>query len=147
MTANCGTTTSEETTMSEIETKDICINTEDMKWVPTGEGAWVKVLRVSSETGVWCALFKQNAGTFAPPHTHLGAAEFYVLEGCIEYRGGSAKAGYYGYEPLGAIHEKTSFPVDTIYMLTSYGPLAMHAEDGSIAAVSDSRMMQKLAEL
>lgn len=127
-----------------IEAEDICINVNEKKWIPTGEGAWIKVLRVSRETGHWVAMFKQLAGTSAPPHKHLGAAEFYVLEGCIEYRGGKAEAGYYGYEPLGAVHEKTSFPVDTIYMLTSYGPLAMRGEDGELRGVMDSEMMQAL---
>ena len=123
---------------------DVCIDANARPWVATGEGAWVKVLRVSSETGTWVALFKQSAGTHAPPHRHLGAAEFYVFEGCIDYRGGKAETGYYGYEPLGAIHEKTSFPVDTIYLLTSYGPLAMHNEKGELVGVMDSETMQGL---
>lgn len=89
-------------------------------------------------------MFKQFAGTVAPPHKHLGAAEFYVLEGCIDYRGGKAEAGYYGYEPLGAVHEKTSFPVDTIYLLTSYGPLAMRNENGELIGVKDFEMMHGL---
>jgi anti-sigma factor ChrR (cupin superfamily) len=127
-----------------IESDELCINANERKWVPTGEGAWIKVLRVSPETGNWVALFKQLAGTCAPPHKHLGAAEFYVLEGCIEYRGGKAEAGYYGYEPLGAVHEKTSFPVDTIYILTSYGPLAMRDENGKLIGVMDSEMMHGL---
>jgi len=127
-----------------IESDEICLNVNEQKWVPTGEGAWIKVLRVSRETGNWVALFKQSAGTVAPPHKHLGAAEFYVLEGCIDYRGGKAEAGYYGYEPLGAVHEKTSFPVDTIYLLTSYGPLAMRNESGELIGVMDSEMMHGL---
>ena len=56
----------------------------------------------------------------------------------------SAEAGYYGYEPLGAVHEKTSFPVDTIYLLTSYGPLAMRDEQGELLGVMDSEMMYGL---
>lgn len=131
-------------TATRIESDEMCINVNEKKWVATGEGAWIKVLRVSLETGHWVALFKQSAGTFVPPHKHLAAAEFYVLEGCIEYRGGKAEAGYYGYEPLGAVHEKTSFPVDTIYLLTSYGPLAMRDEKGELLGVMDSEMMHAL---
>ena len=131
-------------TAMQIESNEKCINANELDWIATGEGAWIKVLRVSMETGNWVAMFKQSAGTFVPPHKHLGAAEFYVIEGCIEYRGGKAEKGYYGYEPLGAVHDRTSFPVDTIYILTSYGPLAMRDGQGNLVGVMDSEMMHGL---
>ena len=46
----------------------------------------------------------------APPHYHLGPADFFVLSGHIGYRAGPP-AGYgpgtYIYEPAGARHEAT----------------------------------------
>jgi hypothetical protein len=45
---------------------------------------------------------------------------------------------------MGAVHEKTSFPEETIYLFTSYGPLAMHGPDGEIAGVTDAELMHKL---
>ncbi len=89
-------------------------------------------------------LFKQEAGSFVPPHKHLGPADFYVLQGCIEYRGGVAKAGHFGREPLGAVHERTSFPEETIYLFTSYGPLAMHGPNGEIVGVTDAELWHRL---
>jgi anti-sigma factor ChrR (cupin superfamily) len=129
-----------------LEPDDTLVNTDDLAWKPVGEGAWAKVLYTSAETGAWTVMLKQAADTFVPPHKHLAPADFYVLKGCIEYRGGVAKAGHFGREPLGAVHERTSFPEETIYLFTSYGPVAMYGPDGSIAGVTDAELMQALAE-
>jgi anti-sigma factor ChrR (cupin superfamily) len=125
---------------------ELLINVADLEWAPMGEGAWGKVLRVSLETGAWTVLLKQAAGSVVPPHKHLAPAEFYVLEGCLEYRGGVAKQGHFGREPMGAVHERTSFSEDTIYLFTSYGPLAMFGSDGNIVGVTDANVMQVLAQ-
>jgi hypothetical protein len=89
-------------------------------------------------------MFKQAAGTSAPPHKHLAPADFYVLTGCIEYRGGVAKAGYFAREPMGAEHAQTSFPEETIYLFTSYGPLAIFGSDGKIASITDAEVWHKM---
>ena len=119
---------------------------EDLDWIPMSEGGHGKILRVCPETGVWTVMFKQEAGSSAPPHKHLAAAEFYVLEGCIEYRGGVAKAGHFAREPMGAVHERTFFPEDTLYLFTSYGPLAMYGPEGNIVAVTDAELIHSLLE-
>ena len=129
-----------------LQSEELLINTNDLPWKPMGEGAWGKVLRVCPETGAWTVLFKQEAGSSVPPHKHLAAADFYVLSGCLEYRGGVAKAGHFGREPLGAIHQRTSFSEETIYLFTSYGALAMYGPDGSIVGVTDAEVMQAIAE-
>ena len=117
---------------------ELVIDTEDMPWLPMGEGAWGKILRTCPETGRWTVLFKQEAGTHAPPHRHLGAADFFVLQGRIEYRGGVATAGCFAREPMNAIHERTEFVEETIYLFAAEGPMAMLAEDGSIAGIMDA---------
>ena len=129
-----------------LKSEELLVNVHDMPWKPAGEGAFAKVIRVCPETGAWTVMFKQEAGTFAPSHKHLGPAEFYVLSGCIEYRGGVAKPGHFGREPLGAVHERTSFPEETIYLFTSYGPIAFYGPGGNIAFVTDAEAMRALAE-
>jgi anti-sigma factor ChrR (cupin superfamily) len=129
-----------------LQSDELLINAADLPWKPMSEGSWGKVLRVCPETGSWTVLFKQEAGSVVPPHKHLAAADFYVLSGCLEYRGGVAKAGHFGHEPLGAVHERTSFPEETIYLFTSYGALAMYDADGKIAGVTDAELMQAIAE-
>jgi len=48
---------------------------------------------------------------------------------------------------VGAEHPKTTFSEETIYLFTSYGPLAMYGPDGAIAGISDAegwyRMLSK----
>ena len=129
-----------------LEPQELLVNTADLAWKPMGEGTWGKVLRVCAETGAWTVLFKQAAGTFVPPHRHLAPADLYVLEGCIEYRGGVAKAGHFAREPMGALHERTSFPEETIYLFTSYGALAMLGPDGAVVGVIDASAIQAIAE-
>ena len=129
-----------------LEPKELLVNVDDLAWRPMGEGAWGKVLRVCVETGSWTVLLKQEAGSVVPPHKHLAPADFYVLSGCIEYRGGVAKAGHFGREPLGAVHERTYFPEETVYLFTAHGPLAMYGPDGNVAGVVDADAMQALSE-
>jgi anti-sigma factor ChrR (cupin superfamily) len=129
-----------------FQPSEMVLNCNDLPWVPMGVGAWGKVLRTCAETGAWTILFKQEAGSFAPPHQHLAAADFYVLEGCIEYRGGVAKAGHFAREPMGAIHQRTTFPEETIYLFTSYGPMAMYGPEGEIAGVMDAEGLNGLIE-
>jgi anti-sigma factor ChrR (cupin superfamily) len=125
---------------------EMVINSDELPWIEMGEGAWGKVLRTCSETGAWTVLFKQAAGTHAPPHKHLAAADFFVLQGRIEYRGGVATTGYFAREPLNAIHERTEFPEETIYLFASEGPMAMYAPDGSIAGIMDAETFASMSQ-
>jgi quercetin dioxygenase-like cupin family protein len=81
-----------------------------------------------------------------PPHTHLGPADFYVISGGFDYRGGSARAGDWVYEPAGAVHEATTHPVDTVYLANVYGPVAFHGKDGTYSGVLDWRAVKAMVE-
>ena len=121
------------------------VHTGDQDWIPSGVGGnRIKVLRVSSETGAWSMLIKAPAGQVNPPHTHLGPADFYVLSGGFDYRGGSVRAGDWVYEPAGAVHEQTSHPTETVYLANFYGPVAFHGEDGGFTHVLDWRAIKGL---
>ena len=70
------------------------------------------------------------------------------VEGRIEYRGGSAGAGAWVYEPAGAIHDSTSHPEDTLYLANVNGPLEILDADGEAVSVIDGfrfRQMLKAA--
>jgi len=122
------------------------VRSNEQEWIATRDGNEFKVLRISKETGAWSALIKAKAGQVNPSHTHLGPADFYVLSGQIDYRGGCAKAGDYIYEPAGAVHEATSHPVDTVYLANVYGPVAFHGKDGTISGVLDWRAMKAMVD-
>jgi len=123
------------------------IDPDDLEWIETGSGNAMKVLRVSEESGSWTALIKAAAGTVNARHRHLGPADFYVISGSIEYRGGFARAGSWVYEPAGVVHEATSHPEETLYLANVHGPIAMLDESDNVVRISDGASMAKLAAL
>jgi quercetin dioxygenase-like cupin family protein len=122
------------------------VDTEALEWVPTPGGNALKVLRVSEETGAWSALIRAAAGTVNPRHRHLGPADFLVLSGRMEYRGGVATAGCWVYEPAGALHEATTHPEETVYLANVYGPIAYLDDAGGVLRVSDGASLRALLQ-
>lgn len=122
------------------------VRTNQGEWIQSGDGNEFMVLRISKETGAWSALIRAKAGQVNPPHTHIGPADFYVISGGFDYRGGSARAGDWVYEPAGAVHEATSHPVDTVYLANVYGPVAFHGADGKYAGILDWQVVQAMVD-
>jgi 2,4'-dihydroxyacetophenone dioxygenase len=123
------------------------IRTKDQEWIDTGTGNQFIVLRISKETGAWSALVKAPAGQVNAPHTHIGPADFYVISGGFDYRGGSARAGDWVYEPAGAVHEATTHPMDTVYLANVYGPVAFHDGKGGFSSILDWRAVQAMVDV
>lgn len=122
------------------------VRTSKKEWIDTGTGNQFLVLRISKETGAWSALVKAPAGQVNAPHTHIGPADFYVLSGGFDYRGGSARAGDWVYEPAGAVHEATTHPMDTVYLANVHGPVAFHDGKGGFSAILDWRAVQAMVD-
>jgi anti-sigma factor ChrR (cupin superfamily) len=118
---------------------DVLIHCNDVPWTQVYEGIWIKDLRSCDVTGQWTQLLKMEAGAVLPTHFHLGAGEFYVVKGEFVYRGGTARTGDYGYEPLGALHEAPRAAVETVLFYVGYGPLALLNPDGTVKGVMGSR--------
>lgn len=122
------------------------IHTDKGEWIQSGDGNEFMVLRISKETGAWSALIRAKAGQVNPAHTHIGPADFYVISGALDYRGGSARAGDWLYEPAGAVHEATSHPVDTVYLANVYGPVAFHGPDGKFSGILNGHVVQAMLD-
>ena len=116
-----------------------------MKWVAFGEGIDFSLLYTSEETGRWAVLFRCQPGSFFGPHRHLGAGEYYVVKGRMEYRMGSAPAGTYGYEPLDAIHDHTAFPEYTELLFTNYGPVVFLDAEDRVSMILDHKLLTDIA--
>lgn len=123
--------------MDNSKVPEIMLDTDAMAWQPLSEGIGFKVLRVSPETGTWTVLLNCAKGSSFAPHYHHGAGEYYVIKGRMDYRMGTAKTADYGYEPLGAYHESTSFSEDTVLLFTNHGPVAFVGPDQSIVGILD----------
>jgi 2,4'-dihydroxyacetophenone dioxygenase len=131
--------------MTMNQPQDILLSSDKLDWMPLGPGTSYKLFRVSPETGQWSALLKMEPGARFAPHKHLGAADFYVLKGALEYRAGIARAGDYGYEPLGVEHGATTCSEETIITFNAYGPIIFYNEDGSPSMILDWEFVQKQA--
>jgi len=121
-----------------VNENDILIRTDELAWQPTFPGGWIKPLRNCETTGQWTQLLKLEAGAAVPPHYHLGAGEFIVLSGELHYASGTAKVGDYGYEAIGAHHEKTHALEETVIFFVGHGPLAMLDDEGRICGAVGS---------
>jgi len=131
--------------MSTDPMSDILVKTTDLPWVPLAEGIDYRVLRTSPETGSWTVLFRAQPGSSFAKHRHLGAGEYYMVKGRMEYRAGAAVAGDYGYEPLDSVHEETNFPEYTELYFTNYGAVAFLDEDDNVTSILDHNVITDLA--
>lgn len=116
---------------------EVLLRTAAKPWVEFAPGIEFKTLRTSAETGVWTVLFRCARGAAFPAHRHYGAGEYLMLKGRMAYRMGCAEAGDYGYEPLGAFHELTTFVEDSELLFTNHGPVVFVDADGGTKMILD----------
>ena len=114
----------------------VLVSSNTLDWTDLSIGA-IKRLRRSPETGWAHNLLRGYPGQVNAPHTHEGPAMFYVLEGGFDFRGGSAVAGDWVWEPAGAVHEATSHSRDTVYYGVLFGTASMHDDRGRTAGYGD----------
>jgi len=131
---------------------DVYIQPSNLPWISFSDGIRFRLLRVSSETGTWTVLFHCLPGSSFASHQHLGAGEYLMLKGKMDVRGGreaggvTAYAGDYGYEPSGVIHDATSFPEETEFYFTNFGPIAFLDDQGNTTSVLDWQVLAALAK-
>jgi anti-sigma factor ChrR (cupin superfamily) len=123
--------------MTALLANEYLVRTEDLSWIPFGAGIDYKILRTSAESGDWTVLFRCAAGSAFPAHLHYGAGEYLMLKGVMDYRMGIARAGDYGYEPLGVYHENTNFLEDSELLFTNHGPVAFVDEQMNVTTIID----------
>ena len=125
--------------------QDILIQCNDIPWTKVYEGVSIKELRSCAVTGQWVQLIKMEAGAALPKHFHLGAGEFIVIKGEFVYRGGTARTGDYGYEPLGAYHDEPRATEETVLFYIGYGALALLNPDGTLKGVMGANVINEFA--
>ena len=125
--------------------EELLIAEGDQPWHKLVDGIHFKLFFASAETGRWSVLLRCQPGSSFTKHKHLGAGEYFVVKGKMEYRMGSAVAGTYGYEPLDVIHDHTFFPEYTELYFTNYGAVVFLSEDGQVQSVLDQQLLRDLA--
>ncbi len=125
---------------------ELLVKTDELPWIAIADGIDFRLLRTCEITGAWTVYFRAAAGASFPRHQHYGAGEYMVIKGKMVYRAGEAGTGDYGYEPLGAIHDQTSFLEYTELYFTNFGPVAFLEEDGTVSSILDNFTLLEMAE-
>jgi len=127
-------------------TEAVTMMTPDaLPWHGLVDGIDFQLFYASAETGRFTVMLRCAAGSFFARHKHLGAGEYYVVKGRMEYRMGSAPAGTYGYEPLDAIHDHTAFPEYTELLFTNYGPVVFLDAEDRVSMILDHKLLTDIA--
>ena len=113
------------------------VRCDDVPWTAVDEHQWVKLLNFDPASGRFTILYKLEAGHSVDVHKHLGATEFFVLQGTFGYEAGDVGANGYGFESPFAVHEPVaSKEEDLIMLVMNYGVTQSFNEDGSPGPVS-----------
>lgn len=116
----------------------------ELKWYNLVDGIDFKLFYASEETGRWTVLLRCQPGSSFARHRHLGAGEYFVVKGKMEYRMGVAEEGTYGYEPLDAIHDHTAFPEYTELYFTNFGPVVFLDDDDNVTSILDHSFLSSI---
>lgn len=125
----------------------ICRN-RDTLWTPLAPGIEMQIFHADEKSGVWTVKIFMHAGSTLPPHKHVGASEFYIIEGQGTHKeAGDFEPGTYAYEPIDAVHSPVHAEDNIVLYMTSYGPGVFTKASGDTLYVSDAKYMKSQMEM
>ena len=124
---------------------DLIVNIADARPHHLGQGTTIRLLRYSAETGDWVLWVEMDPGASFAPHWHLGHGQYFVTKGELLYDVGSARAGTYGYEPIGSRHAEARCEERTEYLFMGHGAVAFTDEAGEIRFILNHEFLRDLA--
>jgi 2,4'-dihydroxyacetophenone dioxygenase len=125
------------------ELLDVAIASDDVPWVPNGQGFDFKPLHFWSSTGTWANLVRLKPGGQIRRHVHAGGQVFaYVLSGSWHYleHDWVAKAGSWVWEPPGDVHTLEVLgdePMVTLFVIS--GVIQYLDDDDQVVQQDDFR--------
>jgi 2,4'-dihydroxyacetophenone dioxygenase len=127
---------------------DAAVSSDDLPWVPNGQGLAFKPLHFSPATGSWTNLIRVERGGLISRHLHVGGAVHgFVLQGSWRYRehDWTATPGTYVWEPPGDVHTLEVLGDETmITLFTVHGVIQYVDEDGALVQQDDVRSRRRL---
>lgn len=108
-----------------------------VEWQTLGDGVKFKLVRYCEVTGDWVLFVQLQPNVKFGRHKHVTPAEFFVTKGELVFEGGSARAGVYGYEEIGEIHEEASGAEETEFLYFGHGPVAFIDENDGLLFLAD----------
>lgn len=112
-------------------------------WTALAPGIEMQIYYADETSGIWTVKIMMHAGSTLMPHRHVGAAEFYILEGEGTHKeAGEFTKGTYAYEPENAVHSAVHAESDILLYMTSYGPSVFIKPNGDTLYVGDAKFFK-----
>lgn len=121
-------------------------DTNTIPWVELAEGVKFQLLRYCDVTGDWVLYVQLQPGVRFTRHQHITPAEFFITKGVLEFEGGAASAGVYGYEQIGEIHEEAGGDVVTEFLYIGHGPVSYIDADDNLLFIADGEFFKQAWE-
>lgn len=123
------------------------IHCHDLKWLPLAPKVWIKLVKLSIETGAYTVIIRAEKGGVLPRHRHIESAEIYVLRGDGDHpQTGHFSQGDYVSERKGAVHDPLVFEEEVEMLMMSNGPSVFMDDEDRDLFLMDIPMLQRLAE-
>jgi anti-sigma factor ChrR (cupin superfamily) len=95
----------------------VSILSTEGEWRDIDEGVRLKKMYVDQSTGIATSLVRMLPGASLPAHQHLGAEQFFVIEGDCNVAGQTLGPGDYHCAKQGSTHETTYTTGGTLFLL------------------------------
>ncbi|KAF3801511.1 hypothetical protein GCG54_00014726 [Colletotrichum gloeosporioides] len=123
------------------------IRCNDLRWLPLAPKVWIKLVKLSPETGSYTVIVRAEKGGVLPRHRHIESAEIYVIRGDGNHpQTGHFTQGDYVSERKGAVHDPLIFEDEVEMLMMSNGPSAFIDDEGHDLFLMDVPMLQHLAD-
>lgn len=123
------------------------VHCNDLKWLPLAPKVWIKLVKISTETGAYTVIVRAERGGVLPRHRHIESAEIYVIRGDGKHpQTGHFAQGDYISEQKGAVHDQLVFEEGVEMLMMSDGPSMFIDDEGRDLFLMDIPMLQGLAE-
>lgn len=127
---------------------DLAIASDELPWVPNGQGLSFKPLHFSPSTGTWWNLVRVERSGVISRHLHVGGAVHgYVLQGAWRYRehDWTATPGTYVFEAPGDVHTLEVVGDETMVTLFCVEGIIQYVDDqGRVVQQDDYRSRRRL---
>ena len=127
----------------DLELADVSVSSDDIPWIPNGQGFSFKPLHFWPATGTWANLVRLEPGGQIRRHVHAGGQVFaYVLEGSWHYleHDWVAAKGSWVWEPPGDVHTLEVLgdePMVTLFVIS--GVIQYLDDDDQVVQQDDYR--------
>lgn len=123
------------------------VHCNDLKWLPLASNVWIKLVKISTETGAYTVIVRAERRGVLPRHRHIESAEIYVIRGDGKHpQTGHFAQGDYISEQKGAVHDQLVFEEEVEMLMMSNGPSMFIDDEGRGLFLMDIPMLQGLAK-